>query len=238
MLEAVDTELGRLIAALDLSDTTLFVMGDNGTWEPASGGPHPTGHWKGTMFEGGLHVPMLVAGAAVDPARVGSEIPEIVMATDVFATVAEIACSGETAPDSVSLIPYLEGPSAPPQRGVVVSEAFWPTGKPPMPDPSLNWLRAAREDCFKLILTWARRPNGGAVTYYFEGFYDLCVDPTEESPLGPEALTLAQERAFITLGNAMDLPEPSRSLLWAAALPVLALLAHRRGKPLWTRSPE
>ncbi|MEE8468333.1 MAG: sulfatase-like hydrolase/transferase, partial [Planctomycetota bacterium] len=68
MVEALDHELGRLLREMDpevLARTTLLVVGDNGTQGVANEPPWDRQRGKGTLFEGGIHVPLIVAGAGV-----------------------------------------------------------------------------------------------------------------------------------------------------------------------------
>lgn len=76
-IEALDTEIGRLMAAINLDDTTVFFVTDNGTESVAlqaevhpDKGSYNSSGWngeqgKGTMYESGINVPMYVRGAAV-----------------------------------------------------------------------------------------------------------------------------------------------------------------------------
>lgn len=86
-LEALDTELGRLLASVDLSDTLVIFMADNGTPILATNSIIVDRRAKGTLFEGGVHVPMVVAGGNIQTARVE---PRLVHAVDFFDTIAEL----------------------------------------------------------------------------------------------------------------------------------------------------
>ena len=89
MVESLDTELGRLFAAIDASDTTVIVVSDNGTPEEAAVGLLDQHHAKNSVHEGGTHVPMWVWGSAVT--RPGTTSDVLVHVTDIFATVADLA---------------------------------------------------------------------------------------------------------------------------------------------------
>ncbi|MHC5212741.1 MAG: sulfatase-like hydrolase/transferase, partial [Planctomycetota bacterium] len=137
MVEALDTELGRLLDGLGpalQSRTTVVFLGDNGTPGEVSSRPFAKDHAKGTLYEGGVNVPLIVTGPRVKVP--GTESIALVSVTDLFATVAEIAKVdlGQTLPgvplDSRSLVPYLADPSAPPQRKVLFTELFHPNGQP------------------------------------------------------------------------------------------------------------
>jgi arylsulfatase A-like enzyme len=103
---------------------------DNGTPAWVATPPYVEQHTKGTLYQGGIHVPLLVTGPGV--AVPGSECVGLVTTTDLFATVAELAgvdlaatLPGVTL-DSVSFAPYLGDPTQPSIRTVAFSEAFRP----------------------------------------------------------------------------------------------------------------
>lgn len=110
MIEAMDHEIGRLLASMDQAtrdNTIIFFIGDNGT----PGGVsefYPQGHAKGSVYEGGLRVPMIVSGK--DVGRVGEVENGLVQATDLHATILELL--GVQLPgginNSLSLKPLLE----------------------------------------------------------------------------------------------------------------------------------
>lgn len=116
MLEAMDTEIGRLLESLDpetRANTYIAFMGDNGT--PAQSGqavPYGRQKSKGSLYQGGINVPFMVDGPGID----ASVSPALANSVDIFNTVLDI--SGITAPDeanpmhSVSLKPVLEDPDA------------------------------------------------------------------------------------------------------------------------------
>jgi hypothetical protein len=135
MVEALDTEIGRLLAGLgpELDDTTVVFLGDNGTPGQFTLAPFDPAHGKATMHEGGLQVPLIVAGPRV--AVPGAECAALVHASDVFATVAELAGVDPTdvqppgtVLDSISLVPWLEDPGRPSARDTLVAEFFFPNG--------------------------------------------------------------------------------------------------------------
>lgn len=159
VVEAMDTEIGRLLDGLGdevRERTTVVFLGDNGTPDHAILPPLDPKRGKMSMFEGGLNVPLIVAGAGV--AAPGRESAALVHVTDLFATFAGLAgvpLSGPGAPpeladrplDSVSFLPVLADPAADGGRTHVHGERFLPVGPPPY------WLdrRATRDDRFKVI---------------------------------------------------------------------------------------
>lgn len=97
-IEAMDKEIGRLISALNedvKSNTLIIFIGDNGT--PASvvdtAGFSRT-HVKGTLYQGGIAAPFIVSGKGVS--RLGERESALVTATDLYATIAEIAGISDT----------------------------------------------------------------------------------------------------------------------------------------------
>jgi len=77
-LEALDNEIGRFLAELEafdstlLDETTIIFLGDNGTPTEASVCPFRTSHSKGTLYEGGINVPLCINGPVVAAfARIG-----------------------------------------------------------------------------------------------------------------------------------------------------------------------
>lgn len=167
-VEAMDTEIGRLLGAVDLSTTTVFFIGDNGTPVPATDAPFLPEHAKMSMYEGGLNVPFIVAGRGVT-AR-GEECAALINTTDVFATVGELAGIRTQAEDSISIVPYLRRPGRTHLRDWVYAERFRPNGL----GPKFQRERAIRDHRYKLI----RRLDGDTDEDVDE-FFDLVADPFE-----------------------------------------------------------
>ncbi len=174
-VEALDTELGRLLTHVNFDRTTVLFLGDNGTDQSASEAPFLPEHAKGTMYEGGLNVPLIVAGSGVAP----GENTALVHAVDFFATVAELAGVPGTTQDSISMVPYLAGDPTP-RREYVYSERFKPNG----PGPYTVYDQAVRGLRYKLI----RRVDG-------EELYDLMTDPFERNDLLRQPSLTAPQRA-------------------------------------------
>lgn len=103
MVEALDTELGRLLAAH--ADDYVFFLTDNGTTSLVDGG-------KGTLSEEGIRVPLIVRGPDVPR---GATSDALVNVVDLYATVCELR--GVEVPaaaeDSVSFVEALRGGPGP-----------------------------------------------------------------------------------------------------------------------------
>jgi arylsulfatase A-like enzyme len=90
MLEALDTELERLFLATGIDptrNTHVLVIGDNGTDPNAQSLDTPFRGHKGTTYEGGIRVPIVLAAPAVPPAQRGTRSSDLVHVRDTFATV-------------------------------------------------------------------------------------------------------------------------------------------------------
>jgi len=91
MIEAMDHEIGRLIDSMDQEtreNTIILFVGDNGT--TATGSTfYPRRHVKGSIYEGGLRVPLIASGKLVD--RPGETEDGLVQAADLHATILELA---------------------------------------------------------------------------------------------------------------------------------------------------
>jgi arylsulfatase B len=102
--EALDHELGRLLASLPEAvrrNTTVVFMGDNGTPQQVVQAPFSRSHAKSSLYEGGIHVPLVVAGAGVT--RAGQREAALINSTDLFATFASLAEVKPNVPaDSIS----------------------------------------------------------------------------------------------------------------------------------------
>jgi hypothetical protein len=184
MVQAMDTELGRLLTGLDpavRARTIVVLVGDNGTPTEATTAPFVPSHAKGTVYEGGVNVPLIVSGPGVAQ---GAECKALASTTDVYATIAELLGGAPSAADdSVSLAPYLAQPEHAPLRTTVYAESFMPNGTPPY----INRQRAVREARYKLVHVHKK-----STLPVERHLYDLSDDPLEvhdllAGPLGPRA---------------------------------------------------
>jgi len=180
-VEALDTELGRLLGSIDpdvLGRTTIILVGDNGTTPEATDAPFDPEHAKATAYEGGVNVPLIVAGPRVRAP--GSESRALVAAVDLFATVADIAgvdlpaVMGGTHLDSISFLPHLQDPDLPSTRSWVFTDGFVPNG----PGPYVRRTLGARNERYKIVLFRSyilARPQ--------HELFDLLLDPFEQENL-------------------------------------------------------
>lgn len=123
----LDAEIGRLMQAVDLQQTTVLLLSDNGT--PADGVQPPwnNGRSKMTLHDPGVRVPFIAAGRGVSAA--GSTTEALVSVVDVLPTVADLAGVDvddlDTIIDGRSLRPHLEGRSGS-ERQCLMVEHFKP----------------------------------------------------------------------------------------------------------------
>ena len=187
MIERMDQEVGRLLAALGaavLAENTLVVFtSDNGNIGPQQA-QTPFHGGKATLWEGGIRVPLALHWPGVT--RAGTTSAEPAITHDLFFTL--LAAAGVTAadlpPDGVSLLNHL-------RTGMpLVREAiYWHYPH----YPHLGDLRPAsaiRAGRYKL-LEWqegALLARGPAVS-----LFDLTADPGEKNDLATAQPALASE---------------------------------------------
>jgi len=121
-VRALDRVLGELLDTLDLQHTLLVFVGDNGTPPLAAAPGAEPAHQKASVFEGGVHVPLFVAGPGV---RAGVECTALVHVVDLMATLAEFsgaALPAGAAEDSRSFAALLREPGGRGPRATVFFE--------------------------------------------------------------------------------------------------------------------
>lgn len=183
----MDEAIGRVLEEIEkrgeTQDTLVLFMSDNGG--SGNGGNAPLKGSKGSMWEGGLRVPLLVRWPARVPA--GKTTDEFLTALELWPTIAKAA--GTEAPDKAvrdgfDMLPVLRGESASPRKAM-----FWQRRSD----------KAARVGNWK----WLDSAKG-------KGLYDLSTDEGEKKDLSktqPEKL--AEMRAlWEAWRKEMDETEP------------------------------
>ena len=190
MTNSLDTVVGKLLDAVDELDPNTYIIyiGDNGT--PMYQRPNldfidnmyitRDGRGKGTAYESGVRVPMIVKGPGITPSVSG----EFASAADVFptslslaglqtpATVSNSEGNGTLPLDAVSLTPILNREAASvrdPNAGYLLTET-----SNLMTGGTLHF--GARNATHKIVCI------GGVNSEACE-FYDMTQDPLEEFPL-------------------------------------------------------
>ena len=194
MMEAMDTEIGRLLDHIGpevLENTYVLFMGDNGTGDNAVRAPFRPGYAKGSLYNGGIHVPFMIAGPGVASGAVSDAL---VNSADLFATLLELAGidSAEAVPegitvDSVSLVPYLSDPGRESIRQWVYADSF-------TTDAGLeSGGYTMRNQRYKLLV------DGGV-----EHFFDLQADPYEHNDLMAGELSEEEQAQLDALRAQLD----------------------------------
>ncbi len=177
MVQRMDHNVGRVLRKLDelgLSQrTAVIITSDNGGVDFEARGMIPTTNaplraGKGTLYEGGLRVPLLIRWPGETTA--GATCDEPVCSQDFFPTFAEAfppSDEATTVADGVSLLPLLRDPAQPLSR----ESLYWHF---PHYYPRMTPASAIRKGRWKLI------------HYYEDGrteLFDLAADPSESSDL-------------------------------------------------------
>ena len=123
MLERADEGVGKILAALEqhglVRNTLVIFTNDNGgEWLSRNA---PFFHRKGTLWEGGIRVPLILRWPGVLPA--GNTSPQVALTMDLTALV--LAATGTKGPESyrpdgVNILPVLRG-----QAPVMERRVFW-----------------------------------------------------------------------------------------------------------------
>ena len=162
-------------------------MGDNGTYDPVVSAPFRHGYAKGTIYEGGVNVPLIITGPDIESGGVSEAL---VNSTDLFTTIMEMAgvdpdevVPDEVTHDSVSFFSTLSNPDAPSRRDWIYADEFF--GGFDGVETADYAMRTAR---YKLLRFEGR-----------EEFYDLHADPYEYDDLLRGELSTEQRAAYDAL---------------------------------------
>jgi arylsulfatase A-like enzyme len=176
MVENIDDNLGRVLAALDRLDlaehTIVLFLTDNGPQQPR----YNAGmlRLKGSVNEGGIRVPFFVRWSGRLDA--GREVDRIAAHIDVTPTVLDL-CGVAKPPrvrfDGLSLRPLLERTATDwPDRTLFVQ---WHRGDVPQKGRAF----AARSQQYKLV-QWQGAGEGAAVPATAPELFDMNADPLEQ----------------------------------------------------------
>lgn len=177
--EAMDFHINNLLAGIDpdvLEDTVIIFLGDNGT--PGNiiieeaGLPFDQDHGKSTLYEGGVHVPMIISGGANTGVDTG-EVQDLVLVQDLFSTILEIANATPSASeiDGQSIIGYFDADTPEPTaRQMLYSD---------LNSDALGIDRWAVRGPVAKYITRNEDIDGDAIADFVEECYDLDTDPAE-----------------------------------------------------------
>lgn len=184
-IQALDHELGRLLAEVDLDNTIVIFSGDNGTPPPVKDTGTGLRGAKGSVYEGGVRIPLIVAGGGVT--RRGRE-DDLFVTTDIYATVLELAgVPVSQVNNSYSFKPLLDNAAATNGRTHSFTEVSSGTSQRRY---------AIKDKRYKLVANLQERE-----------LYDLVADPLESTNLytSPEhaaALASLQEEIAVLKSQA------------------------------------
>jgi len=158
LIISIDFVLSQMLSVVDIQNTYIILIGDNGTPPNAIGPGQISTKVKTSPYEGGIRVPFMIAGPGITPGTSDS----LVSVVDILPTLGALLNVPEDVVDGVSLLPVLQNSTA-----VVHDHVF----------ASNDGDRAVIQSRFKLI-----RLQG------VEKFFDLSVDPQENSPVNPSLI--------------------------------------------------
>ena len=192
MAEAMDAEVGRLLREVDLARTTVIFLGDNGSEDAVIAPPYDRERAKGTVYQAGVQVPLVIAGEKVKTG--GRAVVDLVQTTDLFPTILELGGIAPNQPllagvktDGISLMPYLRYQRHPNPRRWLYAEDFEMRFDE-------GWQRSIRNFQYTLI----ERFDGS------REFYNLTADPLQKDDLLTRPLSLQQQRALTALDLQLD----------------------------------
>ena len=176
------------------ANTYVIFMSDNGTDTRMASSPFHSRNTKGYVFQGGINVPLIVAG----PGIVNGVSDALVNSTDLFATIMEMAgidpeeaVPEDVVTDSVSFLPILKDLNTPSQREWVYADAFFGSFEG---IPTADY--AMRNHRYKLLKDFRVTPA--------ENFYDLQEDPYEHNNLLEGDLTEEQSENYLALKQQIE----------------------------------
>ena len=177
MVHSLDQNVGRVLHKLDergiAGNTVVIFTSDNGGFvnayenEPVTNN-YPLRSGKGSLYEGGVRVPLIVRWPGVTPRAGVCRQP--IMSVDFYPTIQEIAGLPSTAVDGRSIASLLRDPSSVVERSPMCSHYphYYPTTSP---------VSAIRDGNWKLL------------EYYEDGhveLYDLAKDLSESRDLAAD----------------------------------------------------
>jgi arylsulfatase A len=164
MLERADQGVGEILAALDRSGVTnttlvVFTNDNGGEWLSRNA---PLFHRKGTLWEGGIRVPLILRWPGELPP--GTVSGQVAITMDITASI--LAATGARAPasyrpDGIDILPILRG-----RAPILERRLFWRGARPDRQQ------RAVRFGRWKLLVDASQLL-----------LFDLSVDPGERTDL-------------------------------------------------------
>jgi arylsulfatase B len=226
MIQSLDTEIGVVLSTVDLTNTDIIFLGDNGTPIAVQQPPFintnvsetlvGNGHAKFTVFEGGARTPLIIAGP--DVASPGRTNETLVNEPDLFSTIQELAGINVAATlptnviiDSVSLLPALRADVVRPTPYVI--EEQFNEGTAANSGTTADGV-TLRNGEFKLIHFYYHTNDVS-----WERFYDLGSDPYEFTNLLGSPLTATAQANYYALRRQLGLSATFENIQYRRSLP-------------------
>jgi arylsulfatase A-like enzyme len=226
MIQSLDTEIGVVLNSVNLTNTDIIFLGDNGTPIAVQQPPFVNasvpetlvgnGHAKFTIFEGGARTPLIIAGP--DVASPGRTNDTLVNEPDLFSTIQELAGINVAATvptnvtiDSVSLLPALQADVIRPTPYVIEEQFNEGTGANSGTTSDGVTLRNSE---FKLIHFYYHTNDVS-----WERFYDLSSDPYEFTNLLNAPLTPVAQANYYALRRQLGLSATFENIQYRRNLP-------------------
>jgi len=194
MIEAMDSEIGRLLGSLssqERDNTYVIFFGDNGTPREVTRAPFERGRSKGGLYQGGINTPFIVSGPGIDAGRTSVALAN---SADLFATILDLAgvdmataAPDDRVYDAVSLAPIFRNEQQQ-VRDFAYADVFGQRARGLVND------KAIRNERYKLHTTRER-----------EELFDLVVDPYERANLLDGELSDDARRNFEALKNRLEM---------------------------------
>ena len=196
VVDYLDGAISSLLSDVDLTDTYVVYFSDNGTPNDVAPSGLPGNHWKGTTFEGGVRVPLIIAGPGISEGAVSNRLVSL---ADLPATLLELTgVESRGFEDSRSFADELGNWPGEPARSWVFTERYGVSSSG-NPYPSAGY-----DDQAIIEQDWKLRVwdvDGPGLAMPKEAIYYLVTDPNEVSPIDPDVLPVESARLHAALAS-------------------------------------
>ncbi len=184
-IEALDTEMGRLLQSLtteERDNTIIIFIGDNGSPGQVAQA-YGQGKVKGSIYEGGINVPMVISGKNVTRLNVTDN--NLINATDLYDTIVELSGNTTTQSNNSESFKAILSSTTSVNRDYLFSEVSYVGGTADF---------ATRNLTHKYI----------RFTDNTEAFFDLIEDPFEDFNLLDQTMTNNELEIYNDLKSELD----------------------------------
>ncbi|WP_299100722.1 sulfatase-like hydrolase/transferase [uncultured Winogradskyella sp.] len=184
-IEALDTEMGRLLQSMtteERDNTVIIFIGDNGSPGQVAQA-YGQGKVKGSIYEGGINVPMVISGKNVTRLNVTDN--NLINATDLYDTIVELSGNTTTQSNNSESFKAILSSTTSVNRDYLFSEVSYVGGTADF---------ATRNVTHKYI----------RFTDNTEAFFDLIEDPFEDFNLLDQTMTSNELEIYNDLKSELD----------------------------------